>query len=151
MPEEPVFVVENRAGLEELIRRVSQLSDDQLAHPMDAGWTVAAVLCHLAFWDLRVVNLIRVWEGKGAGPSQMDTDIANESMRELLLAIPPRAAVELAIDAATRAEKTVAALSPAQVADIESHGSPVRLNRSIHWRTHLGEIDQALGGGSSPA
>jgi hypothetical protein len=145
MPDEPVFVVENRAGLEVLIRRVRQLDDAQLAHPMAAGWTVAAVLCHLAFWDLRALDLIQAWEAKGAGPSAMDTDIINEAMRELLLAIPPRAAVELAVDSAARVERAIAGLSPARVADIESHGGAVRLNRSLHWRGHLDEIEQALG------
>jgi hypothetical protein len=144
MTDEPIFVVENRMGLDFLIRTARPLNAGQLAQVMDAGWTVSGVLCHLAFWDLRALGLIRAWEASGAGPSPMDTDIVNEAMRPLLLAIPPQTAVEMAIDAAVQIDREIAGLNPERIADIETNGGAVRLNRAAHWRQHLGQIEQAL-------
>jgi hypothetical protein len=144
MINEPIFVVENRMGLEVFARKVRQLTAVQLTQPLEAGWTVSAVLGHLAFWDLRALDLIRAWEENGAGPSPMDTDIVNEAMRRLLLAIPPLAAVELAIDAASEVDREIANLSPDRIADIEKNGGAVHLNRATHRRLHLSQIEGAL-------
>jgi hypothetical protein len=53
MSNPPSHVAENAASLAALTTWVNTLTDDQLAHPLDAGWTVAGVLAHLAFWDQR--------------------------------------------------------------------------------------------------
>jgi len=52
------YVAENRAQLERLRALTDKLSDQQLATPVEAGWTVAGVLAHLAFWDQRIVILL---------------------------------------------------------------------------------------------
>jgi hypothetical protein len=39
---------------------VDKLDDAALSRPMPAGWTVAGVLGHLAFWDQRIVALIEL-------------------------------------------------------------------------------------------
>jgi uncharacterized damage-inducible protein DinB len=60
------YVAENdaqRARLRALVRR---LTDEELARPMEAGWTVAGVLAHLAFWDQRIVALLDEWSARGA-------------------------------------------------------------------------------------
>src|SRR4029434_7489333 len=63
------YVAENRAQLERLQAVVDRLSDRDLAHPMDAGWTVAGVLAHLAFWDYRIVTLLDGRGPRGSGDS----------------------------------------------------------------------------------
>src|SRR5262249_31585037 len=44
---------------------VGRLSDADLARPLEAGWTVAAVLAHVAFWDQRAFILLEGWRKSG--------------------------------------------------------------------------------------
>lgn len=64
------YVTENEEQLTRLRTLVDSLSDEELAAPMEAGWTVAAVLGHLAFWEHRIVTLVDRWgpDGKGTPP-----------------------------------------------------------------------------------
>ena len=65
MPVDRSYVAENDAARERLRALVGRLSDGDLGRPMDAGWTVAGVLAHVAFWDQRIVVLLDEWERKG--------------------------------------------------------------------------------------
>ena len=49
---------------------------------LDNGWTVAAALAHLAFWDCRAALLLRRWEQKGTLPDDPDMDLLNEALLE---------------------------------------------------------------------
>ena len=77
------YVGENQAQLTRLQALVDRLSDRDLAHPMDAGWTVAGVLAHLAFWDQRIVVLLDRWGADGGGTPPTGFDEGSvELMRE---------------------------------------------------------------------
>jgi hypothetical protein len=141
----PSYVDDNKIEREHLAQFVNGLSEVQLVHPMPAGWTVAAVLAHLAFWDQRGVVLLEKWAKEGIGPSPLDTDVVNEVTRTLCLAIPPRTAAQLAIDCAARIDAAIEQLSPQFAADVMEKGKTVRLNRADHRRMHMAEIKQALG------
>jgi hypothetical protein len=56
------FVAKNNTERNNLISFARQLSAVDLRTPMPAGWTVSAVLAHLAFWDLRALTLIQKWQ-----------------------------------------------------------------------------------------
>jgi hypothetical protein len=129
------------AHLRELVER---LKDDDLGLPLEAGWTVSAVLAHLAFWDQRAITLIGKWKKEAVGPSPIDTDIVNEATRRLCLVIQPRKAAELAVALAGEVDKTIAELTPDMVEAIQTKGSTVKLRRADHRRTHIGEIEKAL-------
>ena len=139
------YIDDNKVEREHLIRFSTQLTESQLLHPMPAGWTVAAVLAHLAFWDQRGLVLLEKWAAEGIGPSPIDTDVVNEVTRILCLAIPPRAAVQLTIDCAARIDAAIEQLPAQFAADVMEKGKTVRLNRADHRRTHLGEIEKVLG------
>ena len=139
------YISENTAEREHLSSLANRLTDEELARPLDAGWTVSAVLAHLAFWDHRALVLIKKWEKEGIGPSPMDTDIVNEATRLLCLAIPPRTAAELAISCAQNIDRPLNESPPQWPADIERIGKTVHLNRADHRRDHLGQIEKALG------
>ena len=139
------YISENAAEREHLSSLANRLTDEELARPLDAGWTVSAVLAHLAFWDQRALVLINKWEKEGIGPSPMDTDIVNEATRLHCLAIPPRAAADLAISCAQNIDQALERISPEIAAEIERIGKTVRLNRADHRRNHLGQIEKALG------
>ena len=145
MPADNPIFAENAAERAHLKRLTTRLSDADLLHPMPAGWTVGAVLVHLAFWDKRALVLIQKWQKEGVGPSLMDTDVVNEVTRTICLAVPPRAAVELALSCASAIDQAIEQLSPSMIADIETNGKTVRLNRATHRGEHLREIEQALG------
>src|SRR3989442_2623295 len=59
------YVAQNNAQRERLRALVARLKDEDLRRPLPAGWTVAGVLAHLAFWDQRILVLIERWERSG--------------------------------------------------------------------------------------
>jgi len=139
------WVQENAAEREHMKKFAASLSDDELSRPIAAGWTVAAILAHLAFWDARAITLIRKWQKAGVGESPIDTDVVSEATRELCLAIPPRAAATLALEKATKLDNIIEDLSPEWVDRITTIGMTVHLKRFNHRREHLDEIEKALG------
>jgi len=138
------YTSENAAELEHLMMLTSRLTDAHLSHPADAGWTVAGLLAHLAFWDQRALVLLRKWRQSGIGPSPMDTDVVNEATRLHCLAIAPRAAVQLAVTSAAAIDHEVEQLDLSFLAAVETDGTAVHLNRAEHRRLHLGEIERLL-------
>lgn len=142
------YVAENWAQLERLQALVDKLSDRELAGPMDAGWTVAGVLAHLAFWDHRIVTLVDRWaDGRGTPPPAYDeaaVDWINDAGKPLCLALPPRIAARMAIDAAVAADHRMAGLSDEQLAANAAAGTPISPLRAAHRREHLDEIEETL-------
>jgi hypothetical protein len=55
------FVVENTRERDRLRRLVDRITDEEVSLPMWEGWTIAAALVHLAFWDQRALVLIKKW------------------------------------------------------------------------------------------
>jgi hypothetical protein len=141
------IIEENRREHERLRSLTANLGDEALARPLEAGWTAAAVLAHLAFWDARAALLIEKWARGGIGPSPADTDIINDAAKELCLAIPPRAAAELAVEKSSQINRMIENLAPEMVDKIQTIGTAVHLTRFQHKRTHLEEIERVLGAG----
>jgi hypothetical protein len=56
----------------------------------------------------------------------------------------PHAAVELALAAANAIDYEIERLLPEFSAKVEADGKTVRLNRALHRRDHLTQIEQAL-------
>jgi len=138
-------IVKANAGENDHLRKlVGRLSDDDLRASLPAGWTVSAVLAHLAFWDQRAITLIEKWKNEGIGPSPIDLDVVNEATRKVCLAIEPRLAAELAVSTADEVDQVIAGLSPEMAEAISTRGTTVKLNRADHRRAHLGEIEKIL-------
>ena len=139
--------VETTAERERLRRLVAGASDAQLARAMPAGWTVAGVLAHAAYWDARAIYFLDKWAitGEPTVYDQEDTDAANDAAKPLCLALPPRLAAELSLRVAEEADAKVRALSDAMLAKIQAKGPPpFNLSRGIHRREHLDEIEAVL-------
>ena len=144
------YVAENNEQRARLRALVERTSDADLARPLEAGWTVGAVLAHLAFWDQRALILIERWEKEGPrtpprGIEEKDVDWINDSAKALCLALPPRAAARLAVATAEAVDRRVEALSSEFVAANTAAGKPLTLLRAEHRRVHLDEIDHVLG------
>jgi Mycothiol maleylpyruvate isomerase N-terminal domain len=129
-----------RRRLEALVQR---LSDEDLARPLPDGWTVAALLAHLAFWDNRVAVLVERWRRTGVGPSAIDGDAVNDAAKPQWLALPPRAAAEGAVRAARAAD---AALDAADPTLLQQAANVIRVSRARHRIEHLDQIEAALAG-----
>jgi len=145
------YVAENQAQLARLRALVDSLTDAELAQPMPAGWTVAGVLAHLAYWDQRIVVLMDRWgtDGRGTPPPPIDgasVEWVNDAGKPLCLALPPRAAARLAVEAATAADQRAAAASDALLAANAAAGSPLSMRRAEHRREHLDEIERVRAG-----
>lgn len=160
MSPDRTFVAENDAERERLRSLVSRSSDEDLRRPIPAGWTVAAVLAHIGFWDARAIFYLDKW-GRGVEPSTADyepedVDRVNDSVKPLGLALPPRDAGKLALRLAEEADGKVCALSDEMLAKIraagrsapsnlqDANGSPFNLSRATHRREHLDDIERAL-------
>jgi hypothetical protein len=138
------YVEANRASLERMRTFVDAATDDDLRTEMPAGWTVSAVLGHLAFWDQRVqVVLDMVEEGVKPPPyDEMSVDWINDTAKRFLLEMEPRSLAQLAVQIATRTDERVASLSD----ELLDEATQTWFTQE-RWRDrteHLDEIDQAL-------
>jgi hypothetical protein len=143
------WVAENDAERERLRSLVTRMSDEELSRPMPGGWTVAAVLAHIGFWDAHAISFFDSWvhgvEPSAAYYESEDTDWVNDSVKPLCLALQPRHAAQLALRLAEEADGSVKALSEATLAKILAKGSPpLNLARATHRREHLDDIERAF-------
>jgi hypothetical protein len=145
------FIAGNAAELERLRTLDARLSDADMATPMPAGWTVAGVLAHVGFWDARALYWLDRWDA-GLEPStpdfekREDVEWINNAAKPLCLALPPRAAADLALRLAEETDRRVAGMPDALLAKVLAVGAPFNLSRAEHRREHLEDIDRALGG-----
>jgi hypothetical protein len=142
------YVAENNAERARLEALVKRCTDADLARPLPAGWTVAAVLAHLAFWDERVRLLFERWQATGMAPPAevaADVDWINDAAKPMFLAMAPRRAAELALSIAVATDRVVERLSDEMLARNTAAGTPLNLVRAQHRREHLDEIEHAFG------
>ena len=138
------FSEKNNASRERLVRLVDGISEQDLKKETSAGWTVSAILAHLAFWDQRALVLLRRWKQDGVNPSPVDPDAINDAVKMICLAIPPRKAVELCLSAAKSIDAEIEQLSAETIKEIEAKSTNFRLNRGTHRNEHIDELDAIL-------
>jgi len=146
MAEDRSYTAVNDRERQRLEALVEKLDDAALSRAMPAGWTVAGVLAHLAFWDERAVVLVELLKRGATVPvaSANDVDWINDAAKPTQLALAPRRAATLAVETARAADRAVAQLSDDLLAKNVAAGRPIYLDRAAHRREHLDEIEQAL-------
>ena len=136
---------QSRRRLETLVHR---LSDEDLSRSTDYGWTVAALLAHLAFWDQRVLVILRRWLEQGFDPSLIDSAAVNDSLRVICHALEPRTAVELCLSYAEAVDAEFDGLTADLTKQLEEHAAATetqfRMNRALHRNAHLNDIEALL-------
>ena len=139
------FLAENQRQSERLRALVGRLGDGDLERSVGHGWTVAATLLHLAFWDLRAAVLIERFERQGVTPSPADVDALNDAVHLMTGAISSRAVGRLAVEAAERVDRRLETMSDRVLEALPAAGPPFSLDRHAHRREHVDEIERALG------
>jgi uncharacterized damage-inducible protein DinB len=140
------YIQINDRERERLREFINRLDDDALAAPANEYWTVAAVLGHMAYWDIRVLVLAeKIDRGEPwvAGDAEPEGDWLNDSTRPLIHAITPRAAAELALRIAEETDARVAELPLDRLYPLDPD-SPISPARSEHRGEHLDELERTL-------
>lgn len=140
------YIQVNDREHERLREFINRLDDDALAAPANEYWTVAGVLGHIAYWDIRLLVLaekIDRGEPWAPGDAEPDGDWLNDSTRPIIHAIAPRAAAELALRIAEETDARVAELPLDRMAPLDPD-SPVYPARGEHRGEHLDELERAL-------
>jgi Mycothiol maleylpyruvate isomerase N-terminal domain len=139
---------ENAESYQRLKSLVHRLTDTDLALSTDYGWTIAALLAHLAFWDQRMVVILNRWKESGLDDSPIDSMAVNDALKIICHALEPRTAADLSLSAAERIDAELNTLTPEFVKQIEEHitenSIQFRMNRSLHRAGHLDDIEALL-------
>ncbi len=138
------YVEDNRAQLDRLRAFVDGATDDDLRTPMPAGWTVAGVLGHLAYWDQHVLVVLDEIEEGVTPPDYRDEDAdwINDTTKRFLLEMDPRELAQLAVRIAEETDRRLAELPEDRVREAAERWFTPR--RADERTEHLDEIDQAL-------
>ncbi len=139
---------ENAESYQRLKSLAHRLTDTDLALSTEYDWTAAALLAHLAFWDQRVLVILRRWKEDGFDPSPIDSTAVNDSLKVICHALEPRRAVDLCLVSAEAVDAELETLSPELVRQMEEHAQATdtqfRMNRSLHRTGHLDDIEALL-------
>lgn len=141
------FIVQNDSERERLTVLVARLCDADLGRSLGEGWTVAASLAHLAFWDRFVLaRWDQALRDELAVPSLDDrlTEMVNAAGLGGWRAVPGRQAARLAVDAAEALDRAIERLPVEAVRTARDRGQHRLLDRSEHRRVHLDEIEAVL-------
>jgi hypothetical protein len=142
----PEFVAENDSSRKQLREFAARLGDTDFYRPV-GEWTVAAWLCHLAFWDRVILSRLQVLQKSGVLPPPVDApaiNSINDGCHLLSHGISGRAAAKLAVESADAVDSFVARLREDVVGQLESGGMGRLLRRSLHRLHHLEKMTEAL-------
>lgn len=105
---------------------------------------MGALLAHLAFWDRFVVERLMRWEKSGFDSSVVDADVINGAAIRGWRAIPGRAALHEALDAAEECDRRLERVADEIVTAILAAGRHRMLDRSLHRDEHIREVERLL-------
>jgi hypothetical protein len=146
MTEDRSYVEANTRERERMRALIERLDDQALAAPVNEYWTVAGVLGHIAYWDIRVLVLAeKIGRGEpfAPGDAEPEGDWLNDSTRPLIHAIRPHDAAEFALRIAEQTDALVAGLPLDRLYPLDPD-SPINPGRWEHRGEHLDEIEAAL-------
>ena len=143
------YIEQNAASRARVLDLVASTSPEVLAAPAEGGWTIAALLAHMAFWERVHIGRLRsaVDAGLAAPPPLPDgtPDLINAAAIPAWLSVPGREAVRIFEQASADADRYLAGLDPAAVEGIRSAGYPRLVERFRHRTEHGDAIEAALG------
>jgi len=144
---ERVPLDENAAARQRLISLIDSLDDETLRKPVTPGWSVAAVLAQLAFWDQWALRIVQRWRSGQLPPPTVPNwydDAINQALLPTWQALPGPAAAGLARTAAEAADLEIAKAETPVVAGILAMSQANLLNRYLPRNEALDRIDRVL-------
>jgi hypothetical protein len=143
------FIDENEVARLELSELIAHLDERSFNCPLGLGWTVSTLLCHLAFWDQRVLFLLREWQSGHFETSRLSSqsvDSINHAVKVLSQSVTGPAAAKLALDSAAAVDSQLKGISDELIGQIVSAGFERVLRRSLHRLEHLQKIRRLTSG-----
>ena len=133
-------------GFELLFDALDALDERAFTLELSGGWTVSSVLAHLAFWDRWVETRWDLFEQSGRFDDLPDyiLDLVNAAAMPGWLAVPGGSALAIARSAAASVTSTIERLSNEAIRAAVDTGRPAMVDRTVHWRPHLEEIETAI-------
>ena len=142
------YAIDNAAARDRILGLVAPLTDARMAVPNKDGWTIAAQLAHLAFWDRVHTGRLRAALAAGEDlPAPLPVEVSdavNDSGLHGWRSIPGRTAVRLFADASGEVDAYLASLEPAVVERIRAAGIPRHIERFRHRTEHGMAIEAAI-------
>ncbi|MBE7554457.1 MAG: DinB family protein [Anaerolineales bacterium] len=142
MAQDRSFLASNAQETRRLKALAARITDAELAQEIEGNWTVAIDFAHLAFWDRRLLAQIEYWEHHGVTDSPYNADVFNDALLPIFLALPPRAAVQLAVESAGLVDQKLESLPDEFLAAVRSLPNPPNLDRGRHRREHLAQLER---------
>lgn len=138
------YVARNAASRNRLHALVASLREEDFGRDAGGGWTVGALLAHVAFWDRFVVERLARWETLGFDSAILDADVINGAALPGWRTIPGRAARQEALAAAEQCDDRVERVTDELASAVIAAGRHRMLDRSLHRDEHLAQIERAL-------
>jgi hypothetical protein len=109
---------------------------------LSGGWTPAAVLAHLAFWDRFTLARWDRYDQEGVIEDlpEPSTDLVNAAGLPLWRAMPEEVAMAQALEAAVQVSERITSLGPEAVSLALATDRMRMLDRTLHWGPHLDEL-----------
>lgn len=141
MTQDRSFLASNAQETGRLKTLAARITDAELAQKIEGDWTVAVDFAHLAFWDRRLLAQVEYWERHGVTDSPYNADVFNDALLPVFLALPPRAAVQLAVESADLIDQKLETFSDEFLAAMRSLPNQPNLDRGRHRREHLAQLE----------
>ena len=139
---------QNREARDRILALTANLTDAELARPLEGGWTVGAELAHLAFWDrVHIGRLRAALESGGDLPAPFPAgapDAINNAGLPGWRAIPGPTARREFEEASAEVDAFLAALDEATAERIRASGLGRNLERFRHRGEHAEAIEAGL-------
>lgn len=137
-------LLENNASRERLNKVLASLRNEDFVREVSRGWTIAATLTHLAFWDNYYLAFLTRWEQTGYETIHGDVEAINSALRPIILSVDGSKAKELVLNGAEAIDRKVAEINSDLRSRIFSDGHERVLRRAMHRNEHLDEIEKVL-------
>ena len=144
MPVSDEIAQSNRTQTERLRVLTRRLTPEMLAVRLPRGWTVAAALAHIAFWDRQRLCLMRRWAAGDSCHGGYDGEVFNEVLLPFLEMIPADRAATLAVETAEEVDAFLLAVPDKVVEAALARADRPNLDRGMHREYHLDRIERAL-------
>lgn len=144
MPVSPEVADSNRRETERLRRLVATLDPAAYRVRLPNGWSIAATLGHLAFWDRQRLELMRRWAAGVECTNVYAGEVINNALSPIVERLTPAQAAAAALEAAEAVDALLLEVPDEVVAAALARPDKPNLDRGLHRGHHLDQIDAAL-------